>query len=262
MMSSAPATSTSTSSNRKKRPAPSPEQVPADSLMPVRVQVSRDALMDSLPYVDATPEDYEEYAAALIEEEMKTFHPVMNHHHHHSVSTTMQQQPVMTLTFRTPLMEKEYQRLVDGDGDLNSHGEAQARARALTWLDSTHILTPPSKKDRWEEWKRAIQEAKVAYESERVRHMTLEVRSSALMERLEWNVGSRIDVLTKGVGRTEATGRTNQSTTQPRSTKGRKTIANSQHTIPNCLGTESTSRSGNRRFGTGSSSTFLIDVPD
>jgi Breast carcinoma amplified sequence 2 (BCAS2) len=151
--------------------------------MPVRVQVSRDALMDSLPYVDATPEDYEEYAAALIEEEMKTFHPVMNHHHHHhhSVSTTMQQQPVMTLTFRTPLMEKEYQRLVDGDGDVNSHGEAQARA--LTWLDSTldstHILTPPSKKESWEEWKRAIQEAKVAYESERARQMTLEVKKDS-----------------------------------------------------------------------------------
>jgi Breast carcinoma amplified sequence 2 (BCAS2) len=144
----------SASINSKKRPAPSP----ADDDTPVTpVVVSRDALMDSLPYIDGTHEDYEEYAAALIEEEMKTFPPA---------PLPKQQHPIK---FRTPLMEHEYhQRLID---DGQNHPP-------LTFWNGP--AAPPSSEDASEKaWQAAVQAAKVQYEGERARSMTLDVKKDS-----------------------------------------------------------------------------------
>ena len=60
-------------------------------------------VLDSLPYVEAVHEDYEEYALSLIEEEMKQLEP-------------RPLKKLRPLHFRTPMMKAEYsERVVDGE---------------------------------------------------------------------------------------------------------------------------------------------------
>jgi hypothetical protein len=122
------------------------------------------AVLDSLPYVEAVHEDYEEYALALIEEEMKAIEP-------------RPLKKVPPVKFRTFLMESEYGNVKisrDNDPDPNNHNDNEV----ATIERVEHVSFQPSKIARpttIDEWKgHAIPEIKKRFEAERIRGMVLE----------------------------------------------------------------------------------------
>ncbi|MGK3752062.1 MAG: hypothetical protein ACI8RD_004366 [Bacillariaceae sp.] len=119
----------------------------------------RVVLLDSLPYVETVHEDYEEYALALIEEEMKA-----------SVPRSLKKMP--PLHFRTSMMQKEYESLVvkDGQGTLIS---VQRPKEQLLSFQPKKIAKPTT----IEEWNdsNTIEQAKSQFESERIRSQVIEV---------------------------------------------------------------------------------------
>eukprot|EP00934_Nitzschia_sp_Nitz4_P008431 Nitzschia sp. Nitz4//scaffold39_size137210//107111//107704//NITZ4_003216-RA/size137210-processed-gene-0.125-mRNA-1//-1//CDS//3329550434//8421//frame0 len=104
---------------------------------------------DSLPYIEAVHEDYEEYGLALIEEEMQQTQP-----------RVLRKLP--DIRFRTPMMKAEYEaRVVDGQyvkrEDNSYHPLKIARPNSL------------------DEWRSvAIPQAKAQFEAERLRGLLLD----------------------------------------------------------------------------------------
>jgi hypothetical protein len=116
-------------------------------------------ILDSLPYVDAVHEDYEEYALALIEEEMKQFQP-------RALSTAMP-----SINFRTPLMQHEYHTLVKAETNEYTARNPQDLVESLTFQLKDHL--PPNTTE--DEYRQAIRQARSQYEAERIRGTVLEV---------------------------------------------------------------------------------------
>jgi hypothetical protein len=105
-------------------------------------------ILDSLPYVDAVHEDYEEYALALIEEEMKQFEP-------RSLPRRMP-----SLNFRSPLMQQEYETLVQGDEYVPRE---------------PHFGLQPLKPADIKDYEMDLPQAKARLEAERIRSVIVEV---------------------------------------------------------------------------------------
>jgi len=140
------------SNSGKKRPLPLVAEASDAEPTP-----SRHALMDSLPYVDAVHEDYEQYALALIEEEMKSTKPPAD------------VDSIPPIHFHTPLMKKEYQRI---ESDVAANGKP-------TPIDIgvfTSPATAPSDSGDVEAWRLAVRQARVEYEYERARSIGLEAK--------------------------------------------------------------------------------------
>eukprot|EP00531_Pseudo-nitzschia_arenysensis_P013281 CAMPEP_0116121742 /NCGR_PEP_ID=MMETSP0329-20121206/3856_1 /TAXON_ID=697910 /ORGANISM="Pseudo-nitzschia arenysensis, Strain B593" /LENGTH=197 /DNA_ID=CAMNT_0003615569 /DNA_START=45 /DNA_END=635 /DNA_ORIENTATION=+ len=116
---------------------------------------SSGVILDSLPYVETVHEDYEEYALALIEEEMKAIAP-------------RPLKKMSPLNFRTPTMQTEYNALVVQDGE-NSHVRPRPKEQ-LQMFQPTKITKP-------KEWKDddALSRIKSRYEAERIRGLVLQV---------------------------------------------------------------------------------------
>mmetsp|Transcript_4026 Transcript_4026/g.9136 ORF Transcript_4026/g.9136 Transcript_4026/m.9136 type:complete len:245 (-) Transcript_4026:51-785(-) len=129
---------------------------------------SSDGLLDSLPYAETVHEDYEEYALALIEEEMKAIAPrSMN--------------KIAPINFRTQTMQTEYETLVvQRNADDSDTPESFVRSRPkeqLNFFQHKKISKPKT----IEEWKdkskngsNALSEIKSRYEAERIRGLVLE----------------------------------------------------------------------------------------
>jgi hypothetical protein len=101
---------------------------------------------DSLPYVDDPHEDYEDYAAQLLEEEMKRIVP-------------RPLDPLPAVRFRAPMMHAEFDRISEN-------------------RDSPSITDPvlkaPTEKTV-EAWEEAVRQAKISYEKERIRKVVLKI---------------------------------------------------------------------------------------
>jgi hypothetical protein len=102
----------------------------------------------SLPYVDAVHEDYEDYALALIEEEMKQFNP-----------RSIRKMPVVR--FRSTMMQNEYESLVDDNSFV---------PRKETSFQPRKIARPMTE----DEWISGIKDAKCRHEAERLRGIILD----------------------------------------------------------------------------------------
>ena len=120
-------------------------------------------IFDSLPYVEAVHEDYEEYSLALIEEEMKQFNPRMSAN-------------IPKVKFRSSMMEQEYKSLVVENQFLPREGNSfQPRKIARP-------ETSPS------EWVDSIKEARCRYEAERIRGLVLDAeKEEAAMNWKDFN---------------------------------------------------------------------------
>lgn len=119
---------------------------------------SVEARIDSLPYVEAIHEDYEEYALSLIEEEMKQFQP------------RPLKRKLQSINFRTPMMKAEYAaRIVDN--------EFQARERK-SYQPSK--ITRPTSLDKWRD--EALPRAKALFETERLRSVVLDAEKDEAVE--------------------------------------------------------------------------------
>ena len=111
--------------------------------------------LDALPYFESTNEDYEEYALALIEDEMKLLEP-------------RQADSVSGIRFRSPIMQQECNLLIVGSKFI----ERQA-------------LPGQKNQDRpqtGEAGVHGVREAKCRYEEERIRSQVLEVEKDEAVE--------------------------------------------------------------------------------
>ncbi|VEU44911.1 unnamed protein product [Pseudo-nitzschia multistriata] len=127
--------------------------------------------MDSLPYVETVHEDYEEYALAMIEEEMKAIAP-------------RPMKKIFPMTFRTTTMRNEYNNLVVADdsgetGDVHGLVFRGRPKEQLKKFQHKKIVKPTTT----EEWtdaaanggRGALSQIKARYEAERLRNLLLEV---------------------------------------------------------------------------------------
>lgn len=114
-------------------------------------------ILDSLPYVEAVHEDYEEYALSLIEEEMKQLQP-----------RALKKLP--PINFRTPLMKAEYtERVVDGE----------FKPREERSYQPLKIVRPTT----LDEWRNvALPQAKARLEAERIRGLLLDAEKEEAVE--------------------------------------------------------------------------------
>ena len=123
-------------------------------------------LLDSLPYIDYFPEDYESYALSLIEEEMKSTKPKSNYLSH---------LPPYTAEPRLlgPLSQLEYQNLVAREGQPRPVSEqihivlakyAASQPPAGPLLNDEHA------------WKLSLRSAKIEFEKQRSRQLNLELQ--------------------------------------------------------------------------------------
>ena len=128
------------------------------------------SMMDSLPYVETVHEDYEEYALALIEEEMKVIAP-------------RPMRKIPPLNFRTPMMRTEYESLVVNgkleDGVDAQKSFVQTRPKEQFQLFQPKKVMKPStmqgRKDDENTILDAISQMKSRYEAERIRALLLDV---------------------------------------------------------------------------------------
>mmetsp|Transcript_22136 Transcript_22136/g.28639 ORF Transcript_22136/g.28639 Transcript_22136/m.28639 type:complete len:193 (-) Transcript_22136:220-798(-) len=114
--------------------------------------------MDSLPYIDEIHEDYEQYAASLIEEEMQNMDPG---------ESTRKVSPMAPLRFRSPLLEQEYQR-VASTGELPDD------------RPNFKVKLEAPVENSLEAWEEAVKKAKIALEKERIRGIMLELEKEGV----------------------------------------------------------------------------------
>ena len=128
------------------------------------------AMLDSLPYAETVHEDYEEYALALIEEEMKVMEP-------------RSMKKMAPLNFRTPTMQTEYETLVVTETTTGSNNGTpasfvQARAKEQFQLFQPSKINKPSAVEDWKDNDEtsgtALSQIKSRYEAERIRGLVLE----------------------------------------------------------------------------------------
>ncbi len=116
-----------------------------------------EVVLDSLPYVEAVHEDYEEYALSLIEEEMKQFPP-------------RSLKKIDAIRFRTPMMKAEYlERIADGEFKPREERSYQPLK-----------IARPSTLDEWREV--ALPQAKARFEAERIRGLILDAEKEEAVE--------------------------------------------------------------------------------
>jgi len=140
-----------------------------------------EALIDCLPYVDVMDDKYEQYALSLIEEEMK---------HVQSPRRRREelQQPLPPVTFRTPIMKEEYLYIMkaaaaaaqnepekeDGENETTTHRSVVPRNSNFHY----RVVVDPPKDDEEDVqvWMDAVRDARIDYELERCRSITLEAK--------------------------------------------------------------------------------------
>lgn len=136
----------------------------------VKSTPSAGAMMDSLPYVETVHEDYEEYALALIEEEMINI-------------GARPMKKMVPVKFRTSTMQTEYETLVvkgksEGGGDTLA-SFVQTRPKEQLQLFQSMKITKPKTIEGWKDDDKASRDAlsqiKSRYEAERIRGLVLEV---------------------------------------------------------------------------------------
>jgi hypothetical protein len=104
-------------------------------------------VLDSLPYIDPVQDDYEQYALALIEEEMSKTRP------------PAERKP-KEIHFRTSLLQAHYEKRKT-EGPLPTFTEEPVR-------------TPPEGATA-QDWNQAVRQARTAYEKERIRGILLQI---------------------------------------------------------------------------------------
>ena len=123
-------------------------------------------LLDSLPYIDYFPDDYEAYALSLIEEEMKSMEPKSNYLSHLPPYTA---EPRLLAS----LSRSDYQNLVARNGQPRPTSEQIQIA-----LAKQATIQPPAKSLLNDDhgWKLSLRSAKIEFERQRSRQLNLELQ--------------------------------------------------------------------------------------
>lgn len=118
-------------------------------------------VLDSLPYIEAVHEDYEEYALALIEEEMRCIEP-------------RPLKKIPPLKFRTPMMQTEYGNVKTVTDSDNNEVATKQRAEYVSFQPAK--IARPATIEEWTN--HAIPEIKTRLEAERIRGQVLEAEKA------------------------------------------------------------------------------------
>jgi Breast carcinoma amplified sequence 2 (BCAS2) len=135
--------------------------------------------LDSLPYIDPVmSDDYEQYALALVEDEMnQRAAPAQA-----PAETPMLMRPAVNC--RTDLMKMAYEQARINSSSNNSNSNNNTRINDLqpvasspTTTARTAVSAAPPKDKAWDAtaWQEAVRRAKIAYEAERLRGVGLQV---------------------------------------------------------------------------------------
>jgi len=138
-------------------------------------------VFDSLPYIDQIHPDYEDYAMALIDEELqKASSDAM----HPRVQEMESKQPSGgssaddNSSNRTDILNKEYQTLiVDGEYKSRNHlkiVDQLSKGTAPGMQDEDGMDVEGDDDDVIRKQRKAVRHARARYEAERLRHLTLE----------------------------------------------------------------------------------------
>ena len=118
-------------------------------------KAGKSVVLDSLPYIDDTYEEYDQYAASLIEEEMKSSKPP---------AVAFKKSP---FKYATPLLEHEYEKV---SNESQNTGKPSYNVK----------LEAPSSTASVEELEEAVRTAKIEYEKERIRGLMLEIEKEGV----------------------------------------------------------------------------------
>lgn len=130
-------------------------------------------LMDSLPYVDNSSEEYESYALSLIEEEMKTTKP-------------SRKRVLQPINLRSEVLKDAY----------DSVSKSREKMKIELGID-TQVAEPSQ--NTAEAWRAAVRSARAAYESERIRSVILEIEKSDAST-LQWKkYGAVLEIVKKTI---------------------------------------------------------------
>jgi hypothetical protein len=127
-------------------------------------------VLDSLPYVDAVHEDYEQYALSLIEDEMKTL-------------AAPKAQCLPSMKLHSKLLQNDYETL---SKNPDNPEELQLSIRAKEPAENTV-----------EEWRKAVKDARAEYEAERQRSAVLEIEKSEASTQQWKQFGTLLETLQK-----------------------------------------------------------------
>ena len=128
-------------------------------------------VVDSLPYIDDYDENYDQYAASLIEEEMKTMKPRSN----------PKFQSSFQLRFPTPLLKHEYQQVARRrSSDGITEGKPEKRPKYSLKLVPPLSSSSSDGGDDVEAWEQAVRRARIELEKERIRGMMLEIEKEGI----------------------------------------------------------------------------------
>lgn len=149
-------------------------------------------MMDSLPYVDEPNEDYEQYALALIEEEMKRLKaPPLS--------------PIPAVKVRNaPFLPEQL-----ANRDENGHWINNNKESTAAWSSNDHHIAavqrpPPEQADNIAAWQASVQRARIAYETERIRGMVLSAdkeESSAAWKRHHDRLAATLQLMEQGLAK-------------------------------------------------------------
>jgi hypothetical protein len=167
--------------------------------------------MDALPYVDVFPEAYEQYALALIEEEMQNgnqledvgaykIRPSSTRQPHHTATASTATSDRGRVE-RSELFKCEIERLEKAKSTSKTSSDETDRAsrRAEGGSDKagrtdqlplrpTSVFDEPPDEANLNEWRRAVRRARIEHETERIRSVILAVEKdeqSAVWK--DWN---------------------------------------------------------------------------
>lgn len=134
-----------------------------------------EVIYDALPYIDATHEDYDEYAVHLMEQEMKRMAP-------------RQVEPLPPLNYnkRSTLLQQEVMRVTaNRQQGTATNFLRTGKDKGKEDEDAFSPQAPPTQ-DTVEAWQAAVRQAKIAYEKERIRHVMLEISKEGSTAAQQW----------------------------------------------------------------------------
>jgi hypothetical protein len=146
--------------------------------------VEAQMVLDSLPYIDEFPEEYESYALHLIEEEIKSMgEPTTSPSYVPPSGISLSEPPRL---LNGPLSRMEYNRLVKREGQPRPTSESfgwathkQPKRSSSTSSLIQQALPQPPAQPLWNDehaWKKSLQTAKIEFEKQRLRQLNLELQ--------------------------------------------------------------------------------------
>jgi pre-mRNA-splicing factor SPF27 len=146
--------------------------------------------MDSLPYIDPVNEDYEQYALALIEDELQHVPPATIKH------PLLRDKP---LQLRSDCLRRSYQRL---EQERTQGNGVEDDTTVLDEIAPAVAVPPPidaTTETNVQVWESAVQQARIDWERERIRSIQLQGAKDSAVESWKMYIASVLETQQHGL---------------------------------------------------------------